>query len=87
MDDDGLLDGILFATPSEVGIVIRDGARGEGKWRQVSWEEAFDYVAAELQKVKETYGARGIAFSDRGGPFRDLHRAFLKGLPSGRLST
>ena len=60
--------------------LIRDGARGEGKWRQVSWEEAFDYVAAELQKVKETYGARGIAFSDRGGPFRDLHRAFLKGL-------
>jgi hypothetical protein len=27
MDDDGLLDGILFATASEVGVVIRDGAR------------------------------------------------------------
>jgi hypothetical protein len=27
MDDDGLLDGILFATASDVGVVIRDGTR------------------------------------------------------------
>jgi thiosulfate reductase/polysulfide reductase chain A len=60
--------------------LIREGARGEGKWRKVSWDEALDYVAAKLNAVKEKYGARAIALSDRGGPFRDIHRAFLRGL-------
>lgn len=60
--------------------LIRVGARGEGRWRQVSWDEALDYVAEKLQQVTAEYGARAIALSDRGGPFRDLHRAFLRGI-------
>ena len=60
--------------------MIREGARGEGKWRTVTWDEALDHVAGKLMEIKEKHGARGIAFSDRGGPFRDFHRAFLKGL-------
>ena len=60
--------------------MIREGARGEGKWRTATWDEALDYVADRLSEIKEKYGARSIAFSDRGGPFRDFHRAFLKGL-------
>ena len=60
--------------------MIREGARGEGKWRTVTWDEALDHVAGKLLEIKEKHGARGIAFSDRGGPFRDFHRAFLKGL-------
>lgn len=62
--------------------LIRSGARGEGKWRKVSWDEAFDYVADKLKEVKDTYGAKGIALTDRGGPFRDMHRALLRGLGS-----
>lgn len=62
--------------------LIREGARGEGKWRSVSWDEAFDYVAERLLKIKNEYGARAISLSDRGGPFRDLHRAWLRGLGS-----
>jgi thiosulfate reductase/polysulfide reductase chain A len=60
--------------------LIRQGARGEGKWRKVSWDEAFDYVADKLNQIKEQHGAKAIALSDRGGPFRDIHRAFLRGL-------
>jgi thiosulfate reductase/polysulfide reductase chain A len=62
--------------------MIRAGARGEGKWRKVSWDEAFDYVADRLKEVKDKYGAKGIALTDRGGPFRDMHRALLRGLGS-----
>jgi thiosulfate reductase / polysulfide reductase chain A len=62
--------------------LIRTGARGEGKWRKASWDEAFDYVADKLKEVKNTYGAKGIALTDRGGPFRDMHRALLRGLGS-----
>ncbi len=60
--------------------LIREGERGEGKWRKASWEEAFDYMADKLSQVKENHGAKAIAFTDRGGPFRDLHRAFLRGI-------
>ncbi len=60
--------------------LIRDGERGEGKWRKVSWDEAFDYVAERLTQIKEEHGAKAISLTDRGGPFRDIHRAFLRGL-------
>jgi thiosulfate reductase/polysulfide reductase chain A len=60
--------------------LIREGERGEGKWRKASWEEAFDYVADRLGQVKEEHGAKAIAFTDRGGPFRDMHRALLRGI-------
>ena len=62
--------------------MIRVGARGEGKWRKVSWDEAFDFVADKLKGVKDKYGAKAIALTDRGGPFRDMHRALLRGLGS-----
>ena len=60
--------------------LIRTGERGEGKWRPAKWEEALDYVAEKLTAIKDKYGARSISFSDRGGPFRDYQRAFLRAL-------
>jgi anaerobic dimethyl sulfoxide reductase subunit A len=40
--------------------LARAGRRGEGRFRQVSWDEALDRVAAELQRVKRTYGNSAI---------------------------
>lgn len=62
--------------------LIRTGERGEGKWRRASWDEALDYVAEKLKSVTDSHGSRSILFSDRGGPFRDLHQAFVRGLGS-----
>lgn len=62
--------------------LIRAGARGEGKWREVSWDEALDYVADRLKAVTAEHGPRSVLWSDRGGPFMDLHQAFMKGLGS-----
>jgi thiosulfate reductase/polysulfide reductase chain A len=62
--------------------MIREGRRGEGKWRRVGWDEALDEVAGRLKAVMQQHGARSVAFSDRGGPFRDLHQAFVRGLGS-----
>lgn len=64
------------------GPLIREGARGEGKWRTVGWDEALDYVAERLRKVIATHGGRSVLFSDRGGPFTDLHQAFMRGIGS-----
>lgn len=60
--------------------MIREGERGEGKWKKVSWDEAFDYVADKLTSIQEQYGKNAVLFSDRGGPFRDFYRAFLRGI-------
>ena len=62
--------------------LIREGERGEGKWRRASWDEALDYVAERLQTIKASHGGKSILFSDRGGPFRDLHMSFVRGLDS-----
>jgi len=43
--------------------LIRAGERGEGKWRRASWDEAFDYVADNLDKIMEKYGPEGLLFS------------------------
>ena len=62
--------------------MIREGKRGEGKWKEVSWDEALDYIADKLKEIIKKYGARAVALSDRGGPFRDIHRSFLRALGS-----
>lgn len=62
--------------------LIRTGPRGSGHWRRASWDEALDYIAQGLKEVIEQYGGRGIALSDRGGPFNDLTKSFLKALGS-----
>lgn len=74
--------GLIYDRERPQHPMIRTGERGEGKWRKVGWNEAFDYVADKLKKVIDKYGARSILLTDRGGPFRDMHRAFLKGLGS-----
>ena len=40
----------------------RAGKRGEGKWEKISWEEALQHTAENLSKIKEEYGAKGVAF-------------------------
>ncbi len=43
--------------------LIRAGARGEGKWRAVSWDEALDYAARHLTAIKEKHGPEGTLWS------------------------
>ena len=62
--------------------MIREGKRGEGKWKEATWDEALDYIAKKLKAIIKKDGARAIALSDRGGPFRDIHRSFLRAMGS-----
>ncbi len=43
--------------------MIRVGKRGEGKWRRASWDEAFEYVADNLNKIMEQHGPESLLWS------------------------
>ncbi len=62
--------------------MIRTGPRGSGQWRKASWDEALDHVGAKLKEIAARHGARAIALADRGGPFTDLTKSFLKAVGS-----
>ena len=38
----------------------RIGARGDGKWKRISWDEAFDHIAKEIKRISETHGSKAI---------------------------
>ncbi len=41
--------------------MIRTGERGEGKFREVTWEEALDYTAEKLLAIKDAFGPEAVA--------------------------
>lgn len=42
--------------------IRRAGARGEGKWQRISWEEALDELAARLKAVRESGRPEELVF-------------------------
>lgn len=54
--------------------VKRAGAKGEGKWQRISWDEALDTIAARYKKIIEEYGAESIVLGQ--GTGRD-YESFL----------
>ena len=53
--------------------LIRQGERGENKWKEVSWDEAYDYIAKKMTEIKEKYGPETMAFACRGG----IHKKYM----------
>jgi len=62
--------------------MIRQGSRGGGQWKWVTWATALDYVADRLKSVMDTHGPESLLMSCRGGPFLDLPETLLKALGS-----
>ena len=53
--------------------LMRRGTRGEGYWRPVSWDNALDYAAENLQKIAEKYTRCGVLFT----PGSDMQSTFV----------
>jgi thiosulfate reductase/polysulfide reductase chain A len=46
--------------------LIRKNLRGEEKWVEVTWDEAFTYIADKMQKIKTQYGPESVALFSHG---------------------
>jgi anaerobic dimethyl sulfoxide reductase subunit A len=55
----------------------RIGERGEGKFERISWDEALEMLAGELNRVKEVYGNQAIFLATGGGYLAGLHNGGL----------
>ncbi len=59
--------------------LIRTEERGKQSFREASWEEAFDYIADKMKKIKEEHGPECIALLTHGSGGKylgDLLKAF-----------
>lgn len=41
----------------------RIGERGDGKWQQISWDEALDIISSKLIKTRDSYGAEAVCLA------------------------
>jgi len=57
-----------FAHPDRILHPLkRAGARGDGKWQRVGWDEALDDITDRLKKVIDRYGPEAFAVAHSGG--------------------
>ncbi len=57
----------LYDPQRLVKPIMRVGERGEGKWKEVSWDEAYTFIAKKLDEIKQKHGAHTVAFTARSG--------------------
>jgi len=57
----------LYDPQRLVKPIMRVGERGEGKWKEVSWDEAYTFIAKKMDEIKQKYGAHTVAFTARSG--------------------
>ena len=62
--------------------MIRDGKRGEGKWRKATWDEALDYIAEKLKDIIDTHGGHSVVLGERTQLATHVSKAFLKAIKS-----
>jgi len=80
--------GLLYDPDRIKTPLIREGKRGEGKYRKASWEEALTLVAEKMNKIRQKYGPQSMALFSHGCPtdhFLPLFSAFGSqniGMPS-----
>ncbi len=60
--------------------LLRTGERGEGKFRRLSWDEAFDWLGERLTALRERWGSEALAEYIYSG-----NREFLAKQISGRF--
>jgi len=72
--------GALYDPDRLLFPMVRAGDRGSGLWKRVTWDEALNYAAQEMQYLKEQFGPESMIFSSTHNlaqvQFENLLRAY-----------
>lgn len=55
----------------------RKGAKGEGNWERISWDQALDEIAGKLTEIKDTYGVKTLGTFHGTAPRQSLFSSRL----------
>ncbi|MDX2513463.1 MAG: thiosulfate reductase PhsA, partial [Desulfobacterales bacterium] len=58
---------LLYDPDRLVKPIMRVGARGEGKWKEITWDEAYSEIASKLLAIKKKHGPEAVVFSSKAG--------------------
>jgi thiosulfate reductase / polysulfide reductase chain A len=61
--------GVTYAPTRLLYPMRRLGARGEGRWGRMSWDEALEEMATQLDRVRQRHGPQAIAGATSGAYF------------------
>ncbi|MHB8842590.1 MAG: molybdopterin-dependent oxidoreductase [Candidatus Aquicultor sp.] len=62
--------------------MIRTGPRGSGQWKQVTWQEALNFITEKLKEIIRQYGPQSVVWGERANLITDLSKTFMKALGS-----
>ncbi|MGQ9918407.1 MAG: molybdopterin-containing oxidoreductase family protein [Bryobacteraceae bacterium] len=71
--------GLLYDPDRLKKPLIRAGARGQERFREATWDEALDYIAARMRDIRAKYGPEALALFTHGHGgsfFSQLLKAF-----------
>lgn len=60
--------------------MLRSGVRGQGGWKRIGWDEAFDIAADRLRACTSVSGSSAMMWLDSGGCFSGFRKAFAQTL-------
>ena len=67
--------------------LMRVGERGSGRFRRATWEEALDFTAEQMLRIKETYGPEAMIFSSTHNLSQPLFENLLNAFGSPNYGT
>ncbi|HHV63521.1 MAG TPA: molybdopterin-dependent oxidoreductase [Peptococcaceae bacterium] len=52
--------------------LLRTGEKGEGKWKEISWDEALDLIVTKIKETQRELGNQGLCYKTGSGNFGQL---------------
>jgi thiosulfate reductase/polysulfide reductase chain A len=71
--------GLLYDPDRIKTPLLRTGSRGDGQYKKASWDEALNYIAEKMLRIKQNYGPEAVCFFGVGScsvPVLPLFAAF-----------
>ena len=70
----GIARGLMCNDPNRLTVpLLRDGDKGSGKFKEITWDEAFDLIQQKFDEAIATDGNQSICYATGSGHFGAMH--------------